>query len=127
MNKFVLYDGEPREREDQPPVKLGEKQVEHYKLKPTLEVPGGGFAPVSECSDLPHDKELLIKPVSEMTDAELEEALEMAESQRMSISDTPSAKNARKKTSEKREEIPINASTNTLFAEVEKMLKEGNK
>ena len=116
MNKFVLYDGEPREREDQPPVKLGEKQVEHYKLKPTLESPGGGFAPVSECSELPHDKELLIKPVSEMTDAELEEALEMAESQRMSISDTPSAKNARKKTAEIRAKIPFNKEADDFFA-----------
>ena len=116
MKKFVLYHGEPRELEDQPPVKLGEKQVEHYKLKPTLEVPGGGFAPVSECSELPHDKELLIKPVSEMTDAELEEALEMAESQRMSISDTPSAKNARKKTAEIRAKIPFNKEADDFFA-----------
>ena len=116
MKKFVLYHGEPRELEDQPPVKLGDNQVEHYKLKSTLESPGGGFAPISECSELPHDKELLIKPVSEMTDAELEEALEMAESQRMSISDTPSAKNARKKTSEIRAKIPFNKEADDFFA-----------
>ena len=116
MKKYVLYNGEPRELENQPPVKMGDNKVEHYKLKPTLESPGGGFAPVSECSKLPHDKELLIKPVSEKTDAELEEALEMAETQRMSISDTPSAKNARKKTAEKRAKIPFTKEAEDFFS-----------
>jgi len=87
--RFVMWRGEPREIEK-------EADEDYYWLVPTNDS-SRAFAPKAECSGLPSDQELLIKPVSEMSDSELEMALELAEKQRMARSDRPSARIGRAK------------------------------
>lgn len=87
--RFVMWRGEPREVEK-------DADDDYYWLKPEGDA-SRAFAPKAECTELPSDQELLIKPVEEMSDSELEMALELAEKQRMAKSDRPSAKIGREK------------------------------
>ena len=87
--KFVMWQGEPRQVEK-------EADDEYYWLVPTNDS-SRAFAPKKDCTELPSDQELLIKPVSEMSDSELEMALELAEKQRMARSDRPAARIGRAK------------------------------
>ena len=114
--RFIMWNGEPREIES-------EADDEHYWLVPSAEA-SRAFAPKVNCTELPSDQELLIKPVTEMTDAELEMALELAEKQRMTKSDRPAARIGRAKKKIQSDELIVNEQSINFFAELQQAVKE---
>ena len=114
--RFIMWNGEPREIES-------EADDGHYWLVSSSEA-SRAFAPKADCTELPTDQELLIKPVTEMTDVELEMALELAEKQRMTKSDRPAARIGRAKKKIQSDELVINEQSINFFADLEKALAE---
>ena len=113
--RFIMWNGEPREIES-------EADNEHYWLVPTSES-SRAFAPKEACTELPSDQEMLIKPVTEMTDVELEMALELAEKQRMTKSDKPAARIGRAKGKIQSNEPIINEKNINFMKDLDSLLE----
>tara|TARA_R100001244_G_scaffold110760_1_gene81865 strand:- start:4156 stop:4626 length:471 start_codon:yes stop_codon:yes gene_type:complete len=108
---FVFYDGEPREVI----ATEGEGDTMSYHLRPTEQCPTRSCVPMVKLHILSNDDKLLLCPERILTDAELEEALRVAQTTRATISDKPTARAGRKKTAQKQVELEMDAETMADF------------
>tara|TARA_R100001230_G_C5530541_1_gene64623 strand:- start:58 stop:432 length:375 start_codon:yes stop_codon:yes gene_type:complete len=108
LPKFVIYNNEAREID-----RLADDKI-YYWLKPC---PGstGGLALITDCAPIEIDEELLVKPAADMTDQELEIALQLAESDRITKSDKPGARTARTKRAKAAGVLPNNKTTRDMI------------